>query len=99
MPIRMNFDLERGASAPVIICDSCHERITDASQAIACWREVGPRELEAEVLFCHKRECDRQMWKRLGGQTPCQELSVFLVFLNRNVNFDYPAAAGGANLK
>lgn len=89
MPIKM-MTTDRGAG-PVIICDFCHERITDASQANYIWDDDGAGAGDlSDVYFVHStQECDKGLQNRVGKiMDNSQELSLMIPYLIDNLNVD-----------
>ena len=78
---------EEGRYAPVLICDICEQRITDAGLAGVVSRtdQAGGVELN-EVLYAHKGRCLDAAEEKLGGYrvTGWRELSDHLIDLLYN---------------
>jgi hypothetical protein len=64
-----------GSHCPVIRCDVCRERFTDARHGNVCYPHGDP------IIIC-KGQCDRSQPR--GDQYPWMELTAFLVLLNHN---------------
>jgi hypothetical protein len=76
-----------GRYAPLLFCDTCGKRITDAGLAAAV--TVGhpvPEGESSEVLHVHKGECHDAVDRRLGRQAGWDELSRHLLHLIYNVD-------------
>lgn len=81
-----------GAHAPVIECDLCHRRITNAADGIVLYgydpegRHMPRLDDEKDrQIIVHKRSCQRQV---MDAYTFSHELPTVLVWLEQNLKFD-----------
>jgi len=85
---------ERGAG-PVVICDFCQERITDATQANYIWDDNGVSAGSlTDVYFVHNSgPCDQGLQNQLGKMIDnSQELSLLIPYLIQNLNVNLERA-------
>ena len=79
-----------GRSAPVLVCDSCCERITDAGMAAAVFQPASERTELQPVLHVHKGRChdkaDAKCGGRTGGNWVELDRHLLQLFLNSGVN-------------
>lgn len=76
----------KGRYSPIIVCDVCQRRITDAKMAmeIADHSHDEGDGHEVSVFHVHKGDCDRTLDEKLGA-AGTNELSLHLYQLIRNV--------------
>ena len=83
----------RGRAAPLIYCETCRERINDATKANAHWLtdEHGQIPEQAEVHFVHKR-CNRafEAHHRAEGRKSAgwESLDIWIIHLANNLKLD-----------
>lgn len=94
MPIKM-MQTDRGAG-PVIVCDFCGERITEASEANYIRDDEG---VEAgsltDIYFVHnRRRCDEGLQRQMGMRIDNSAgLPILIPYLIHNLNVDMEHAA------
>jgi hypothetical protein len=72
-------------TCPILLCDFCQERITDAKLALVRFKtDVYSSEGGTEILFTHKGDCDKSLKLQSDEWT---ELTVFLLQIASNVGF------------
>ncbi len=77
-----------GRYAPVVVCDICEQRITNANLAVAVGTDVYGKDPELiSVLHAHKGTCHDAAEAKLGGRikTGWDELSHHLLHLVQNI--------------
>jgi hypothetical protein len=76
-----------GFYAPMLYCDYCKKRITDAGSAAAITvSHPMPEGASSDVLHVHKGDCHDAVEKKLGGTAGWEELSRHIMQLNYNVD-------------
>ncbi len=72
-----------GEYRPVILCDQCGERITDAANAtVVC--SSAPEGKTAQLFHVHKGVCDDALAARVEGLFGSEELTTHLIELIKN---------------
>jgi len=84
-------EAREGRVGPVIYCDVCRQKITEAADGNAQWIFRGPwsEGSRFEVFFTHK-QCCATFDQQHGGEggVGAEDLSTWLVFLSHALGFD-----------
>ena len=83
---------KKGRYCPSIICDVCGDEIINAQNALV---KFGNDLFPDRLLFCHKGNCD--IISDNGQYRFFHVLSVFLVWLVQNADFDWEKAKDNAD--
>ena len=84
-----------GINFPILVCDVCGERITDASKAAAVFENFAPNGSRVKVQIVHKGNIDDKTCHQVadakivseGGRPGWQELKRHIVYLAANIGF------------
>jgi hypothetical protein len=92
LPLAIRIENTTTGAGPVIICDYCGERITDARDGNYEWADVtGAPGQRMAVYFLHKR-CSAAHEALHGIVLDSMELTVLLPYLAHNLHLDWDEA-------